>query len=152
MEQIFDKLLKERDAFYKRGLELSINTHESSSTQEICTAFAKAQSEFLPVRKDTKGHNYKYATLEGLLDVIRPILNKNGLTVSQYTNEKNILHTRLRHISGQWFESRYSLPDTLVDSKRTADQAIGSQLTYMRRYQMLALLGVQPEGEDKDGV
>ena len=150
MEQIFDKLLKERDAFYKRGLELSINTHESSSTQEICTAFAKAQSEFLPVHKDTKGYNYKYATLEGLLDVIRPILNKNGLTVSQYTNEKNILHTRLRHISGQWFESRYALPDTLVDSKRTAEQAIGSQLTYMRRYQMLALLGIQPEGEDKD--
>jgi len=145
-------LIKERDNFYRRGLELAHRKCQSDDISDICEAFAKAQSEFEPVTKSKQGYGYKYATLEGLLDVIRPVLNKHGLSISQFTDEYGVLATRLRHSSGQWFESRFKLGEVIPDNKRSHEQAIGSQLTYMRRYQLLALLGAQPEGMDDDGA
>jgi len=146
------RLIAERDAYYKRGMDLAQLKCESIKIDEISEAFAQAQSEFEPVTKTKQGYGYKYATLEGMLDVIRPILNKYGLSISQYTDEKNVLYTRLRHKSGQWFESRYQLRDVETDAKRSYEQAIGAQLTYMRRYQLFALLGAQPEGMDNDAT
>lgn len=145
-------LIKERDSFYRRGLELAHNKCQSDSIQEISGAFAKAQAKFEPVTKNKQGYGYKYSTLENLLDMVRPILNANGLTISQHTDEYGVLATRLRHTSGEWFESRHRMKEVEGDNKRSPEQAYGSQMTYMRRYQILALLGVQPESEDNDGA
>ena len=143
-------LIKERDAFYRRGMELAHNKCQSDDIGEIASAFAKAQKEYPPVTKSKQGYGYKYATLEGLLDVIRPVLNKHELSVSQFTDEYGILCTRVRHSSGQWFESRMKLKEVEAEGKRSYEQAVGSMLTYMRRYQLLAILGAQPEGQDDD--
>lgn len=150
--ELIMSLMKERDAFYKRGLELAHRKCQSDNIEDISTAFAKAQGEYPPVAKSKQGYGYKYATLEGLLDVIRPVLNKHGLSISQHTDEYGVLASRLRHASGQWFESRMMLPEVQGTEKRSLEQAIGSQMTYMRRYQLLALLGCQPEGLDNDGA
>lgn len=152
MEQTIERLTKERDAFYKRGLELSRAQCQSDHTGEICNAFALAQAEFEPIRKDTKGYNYKYAQLDQILDMVRPILSQHGLTISQFTDQKNVLYTRLRHASGQWFSSEVALPLNENDNKRSIEQAWGSSVTYMRRYQILSLLGLHPTGEDNDGA
>ena len=146
------RIIKERDSFYKRGLELSHKRCQSEDIVEIATAFATAQGEFGPITKSSQGYNYKYATLEIVLDTIRPTLNKFGLSIRQFTDENHILYTRLTHSSGQWFESRIKMRESEGEGKRSAEQAYGSLQTYMRRYQLLALLGVQPGGEDTDGV
>ena len=145
------QIIKERDMFYKRGIELSQKKFQSDETDEICPAFVKAQSEFGPVTKNSKGYNYTYASLEVVIAMVRPIFGKNGLSFSQFTDEHNVLYTRIRHLSGQWFESRVKLKDQPEgDTKRSAEQAYGSSQTYMRRYQACAILGIQPEGEDTD--
>jgi len=151
MEQIIKDLIKERDSFYKRGLELAQRKCQSDDTSELSEAFAKAQSGFGAITKDTKGYNYKFAQLDQVLNAVRPSLNKNGMSLSQHTDDNNVLYTRLRHSSGQWIESRVTLPEVGADNKRSLEQAWGSTFTYMRRYQILALLGIHPE-TDTDGA
>jgi hypothetical protein len=152
MEQTIEKLIKERDSFYKRGLELSQRKCQSDDTSDICQAFALAQKEFAPVKKNTKGYNYKYAQLDQILDMVRPVLSKHGLSISQYTDRDNILYTRLSHASGQWFHSEVAITVAAGDNKRSLEQSWGSSVTYMRRYQILSVLGLHPTGEDNDGA
>ncbi len=149
---ILTQIIKERDSYYKRGIELSQKKFQSDETDKICPAFVKAQSEFGPVTKNSKGYNYTYAQLDQIFNVVRPPLNKNGICISQHTDENNILYTRLRHSSGQWIESRVKLPEPTSDNKRSLEQAWGSSVTYMRRYQILAILGINPESEDDDAI
>ena len=151
MNELLIQLMKDRDAFYKRGIELSRSKMHSDSMKEIASAFAKAQSEFEAVTKSKQGYGYKYATLESLLDATRPVLNRNGLSITQFTDENNILHTRILHSSGEWFESRMQLKEIEGTEKKSYEQAYGTMMTYMRRYHALAVLGVQPSNEDTDG-
>lgn len=152
MLSLLERIMKERDQFYKRGMELAQKKCQSDDTNEICAAFVKAQGEFLPLTKNSKGYNYKYCQLDQVLNVLRPVLNKHGLIISQHTDEHNILYTRIRHESGQWFESRIKLPESDSDGKRSLEQSMGSSLTYMRRYQILTILGAAPENEDDDAA
>ena len=148
----FLEILKERDAFYKRGIQLASSKELTSETiSEVTAAFAQAQSEFEPVTKNKQGYGYKYATLESLLDATRPVLNKHGLSLTQLVDENNILHTRIFHSSGEWFESRMKLKEVSASDKKSYEQAYGTMMTYMRRYHALAVLGVQPSNEDTDG-
>ena len=55
-----------------------------------------------------------------------------------------MLDTRLSHASGQWFESEWP-----VCKLPAQPQAIGSAMTYARRYSLFALVGIA--GEDDDG-
>ena len=55
--------------------------------------------------------------------------------------------TILGHESGQWMESQMSCP---IGQKRTA-QAIGSVITYLRRYSMQAITGSAAGIVDDDG-
>lgn len=151
-KELIERLYKEKDAYLKRAIDLGKNKCESDNTDQLFTAFVKAQNEFGPVAKSSKGYNYKYSQLDEVLNTLRPTLNKHSLSLIQRTNENNMLCTRLCHISGQWIESRIKLPDVEGDGKKSLEQALGSSLTYMRRYQILTLLGVHPENEDDDAV
>ena len=152
LANLIQGLQKDRDMFLKRGLELATKRCESSEVAELFTAFVKAQAEFGSITKSSKAYNYKYANLESILAEVRPALNKNNLALYWFTDENNILYTRIRHISGEFIESRIKLIETELDSKKSAEQAYGSSSTYMRRYQLLAILGLQPEAEDDDGA
>ena len=152
LANLIQGLQKDRDLFLKRGLELAGRKPESDTVSDLFIAFAKAQAEFEPVTKNSKGYNYKYCQLDQILNIIRPTLNKHGLSLLQRTDENNVLSTRLCHISGEWIESRIKLPDVEGDGKKAYEQSLGSSLTYMRRYQILALLGVAPENEDDDAA
>lgn len=158
-KELIDRLYKEKDAYLKRAIDLGKNILESNNVNEIAAAFAKAQAEFRAISKDTSGYNYKYATLEDILSMVTPVLTRHGLSISQFMDRDNILHTRLRHSSGQWFESQVKFVDPKIEELVTKDgktksymQAWGGNRTYMRRYELCALLGIQPGGEDDDGA
>lgn len=150
---IIDKIIKERDLYYKRGLELASYPHQSPKTEDVFAAFSQAQGEFPKITKDTQGYGYKYADLSKILSTITPILGKHGLHITQFITRNDMLHTRIGHSSGQYFESQCKLPNPPADTsgKRNYMQELGSQRTYIRRYEILALLGINPEGDDQDG-
>ena len=47
------------------------------------------------------------------------------------------------HSSGQWVDSSYVMPVSKLDA-----QAVGSAITYARRYALAAMVGVAPEDDD----
>ena len=126
------------------------SNYESSNTQELNEAFAKAQLEFPTIAINRENPYFKspYADLNAIMKVIRPIIAKNGLSITQRTlleDGATILQTRLWHSSGQWIESRARI----IPSKNDP-HTYGSNLTYMKRYQVIALLSITIEDDPDD--
>ena len=129
----------------------------SKTLAELGEALSQAQAEFpiLPKTKkvkvnthDGKGYTYSYADLALILETILPITSKNGLSVVQIpiiSDRGYTLVTRLLHVSGEWIESELPLKQ-----QRDGAQAMGSALTYMRRYALSAMLCLATD-EDDDG-
>jgi ERF superfamily len=120
----------------------------SETISAIATAFATAQAELKNAPFDRENPHYKsrYATLASVRDTVAPVLSKQGLAVIQTTDIVDgtwCVLTRLMHKSGEWIESVY--PFNL-----DKPQAMGSALTYARRYALSSICGIASE-EDDDG-
>lgn len=95
---------------------------------------------------DTGQYTYRYATLAGIMRAVRPILAAHHLVVSQTLvgDEATIaVQTVLLHSSGEQHASGW----LVVKAPGTAQQ-IGSWVSYLRRYQLTALLGIAIEDDD----
>lgn len=118
---------------------------------EIALALSKLQGEVLNATKDKQGYNYSYADLAQILEIARPLMAKNGLSLTQMpttsTDGKIGLTSLLMHTSGQNIQSFYELPIEAAAKMSTA-QACGSVITYMRRYALAAILGIAQTDED----
>lgn len=119
-------------------------------------ALALAQGAFQPITKNRTvtvkpegkaSYTFDYATLDQVLAATVPALSANGLALLQpfYHGPNGLeLRTILAHSSGARLEAVTELP------KSNTIQAAGSALTYLKRYQVQAILGVSSE-EDDDG-
>lgn len=120
----------------------------SASLKELIKALIAFQAKAPKIEKNKEGYGYKYASLELLLEKLQPVLLSNGLVITQTfqpgVNEKSVLiHTKLMHVSGEWIGS-----NLLMHSDKVGPQAIGSCITYARRYSVLAILNIAPEEDD----
>lgn len=123
----------------------------SAEIGELAKALAAAQGEMTAASKDASNPHFKsrYATLASVWDAIRGPLSRNGLSVSQVLETPDvgpgvIVRTILLHTSGQWICSRYVMP---IPDKLTP-QAVGSAITYARRYALSAIVGIAPDDDD----
>jgi hypothetical protein len=103
------------------------------------------------IEKDAKNPHFKnqYASLDTIVDEVRPLLAKHGLVMMQFPGgdgEKFTLRSMLLHESGEWIESE---PITMRPVKNDP-QGIGSCSTYARRYSLSAMLSLNT-GDDDDG-
>lgn len=127
----------------------------SENISDLAAALAKAQGAMRGAKKDaTNPHlRNRYADLASCWDACREPLTANGLSVVQFAATEGghvQVTTRLLHASGQWMESTLALPWS--GSKGLTDaQAVGSALTYARRYGLMAMVGLAPDDED-DGA
>ena len=128
------------------------NTSESLAINELAAALAKAQGAFTNPAKDRENPYFgsRYTTLGAVIEATRGPLADNGLSLTQTigagggNGRTPILRTRLLHSSGQWLASEVPL-----FAAGKGSQAFGSELTYMRRYAVCALLNIAPaEGDD----
>lgn len=124
---------------------------ESDQLNELFTALAKAQGEieFAAADKTNPFFKSKYADMASLMRVAREPLSKNGLSIIQrvLTNTANQMYllTRLCHASGQWIEGKM-----LINPPKNDVQSIGSYMTYLKRYNWSATVGVTVGEEDKE--
>lgn len=129
-------------------------TGRSSELDKLAGALIKAQGEFPALVVDESGQvgsrKYKYATLAHAIEVARPVCVQNGLAVIQTCEPDDTdtlrLTTTLLHASGQWVAGTARFP-----MENNTPQGMGSAMTYARRYQYLAILGIAPS-EDDDGA
>jgi hypothetical protein len=120
----------------------------SEQINELAGALAKAQGEMKNAAFDKVNPHFKnkYATLAAIRDAITPTLTKNGISVIQPTVMGEgvlVVTTRLMHSSGQWIESEYPI---INDTNKP--QAMGSALTYARRYSLAAICGIASDEDD----
>lgn len=121
----------------------------SDALSEISAAFVKAQAEMPGAPKDVKGQVGNqvrfYADLASVVDVSRPVLAKHGLAYIQFptgfSNGCVELTTRLIHESGEWMEGTSVMPINQA-------QAVGSAITYSKRYSLQGGLGIVSEDDD----
>lgn len=118
--------------------------------KNLSQALVKFHANFKPIKKDAQNPFFKsdYLTLSGILDAVRQPLSANGLAVVQtmrVNDVSTLLVTKLLHESGEELSSEMVMP-VLQDP-----QKMGSLITYYKRYQLQALLGISTADEDDDG-
>ena len=110
------------------------DTH-SEQINELAKALAAAQGELEPAEKNAtaaigeKGKlSRKYADLTAMIDAVRKVLPKHGLSIAQIVlPTEGVAHVRtmLMHESGQWLASECRMPYDNTGSKNTV-QSMGS--------------------------
>lgn len=117
--------------------------------KSLTKALIAVQSKLKPVEKTKVNPYYKssYADLQTIWDSCQKVLADNGFAVSQITCMENGifgLRTILLHESGERLDGFY----ILNPAKPNDPQALGSALTYSRRYALSAMLGIIADSDD----
>lgn len=129
---------------------------KSESVTELFKALSAFQGELENVEKAKAGHGYSYASLGGCIDAAKGPLKTNGLSVIQLlgNNEKDetTMETVLGHSSGEFISSMCIMPIAKLQGGGGSNpaQIMGASITYMRRYQYAAIIGLAQD--DSDGV
>lgn len=140
----------EPEVWYSAPMTQSTVIEQSESIANLAAALVASQLKFTAVPKtaDNPFFKSKYADLAALKGAADPIINKEGLAVTQFLGfdgTSDLLTTRLIHVSGEWMQSTNRLFLNKQDS-----QGHGSATTYAKRYAYGAILGLVAE-EDDDG-
>lgn len=138
----------------EKMLDMQERILNRNAEQAFSADLALMQGELPLVIKNGEGHNKaRYAKLEDINETIRPTLQRYGFAVTFRTNqnEKSVSITAiLSHKMGHREETQLVMPlDT--SGNKNAVQAIGSTVSYGKRYALCALLNIST-GDDTDGV
>lgn len=117
-------------------------------TETLYTALLKSQTEFPNVKKSANNPFFKskYASLDAILEVVTPILNKNGLFIVQIpVNDDGRIgvYTKIFYKDGECVSGSFTM--TLA---KNDPQGAGSAITYARRYALVSMLGLNVEDDD----
>ena len=131
---------------------LNMNTPApSSALQPLIEALVKFHKTVPAINKTASAQYGKFADLETVLSTVTPHLIKNGLVISQVFEPSEglepILVTKLLHISGAELVSRLPM---VIGKGRNALHDFGGSCTYLKRYALLAMLGLTAD-MDMDG-
>ena len=119
---------------------------KSESIKNIAGALVTFQATVSKVAKESSNPFFKskYASLANILNTIQKPLSECGLAISQFPDE-NALTTIIVHAeSGEWMESSYVMPV----AKQNDPQAMGSAMTYARRYALGSILNLNIDDDD----
>ncbi len=145
---------EEKEQRMDGGMEIVENSWQSDTLGAFALALSKAQLEFETVDKSTEAYNYKYATLADTLRMIKPIMAKYELAITQLTISKMYggvllsgVKSILVHSSGEYVSSECYLPAKETKSNNIA-QVQGSWGSYLRRYHIMSMLNLSTEDKD----
>ena len=104
----------------------------------------EAKKEIGKISKDSTNPFFKskYFDINGLLEHVEPILQKNGLLLLQPIKNGAVSTVIVDVESGDTIESQIEL------NSFSDPQKLGSAVTYYRRYTAQSLLGLQAEDDD----
>ncbi len=133
--------------------------YQSDLTAVVCQAIEDARLEFLPLEKsgvnnyfkNKKGDPHLYSTLEDIFNACLPALHKHKLSIMYQvqifrtdTSLENVLTTTITHLPSMQFISSA----TTLGNQTAKSQDVGSAITYLRRYQIQAMLNLEADFED----
>jgi hypothetical protein len=120
--------------------------NKSESIKNIAGALVKFQSSVSKVAKEANNPFFKkkYASLANILDTIQKPLSECGLAISQFPDGDALTTIIVHSESGEWMESSYVMPVV----KQNDPQAMGSAITYARRYALGSILNLNIDDDD----
>jgi len=128
----------------------------SETIGQISAALAAAQAEMpaAPMNSINPFLKNRYADLGSIITTARPVLARYGLSVSQLVGGDDVngisVTTLLLHSSGEWISTGPVSMSVGDERGKSSAQVAGSIITYLRRYQLSAILGVYAD-DDTDG-
>lgn len=132
--------------------------YRSNSIGKLVAARAKASAKIKGIVKAKKAtvesrkegarsYSYQYADLADVLEAVEEAISEQGMAIFQITQDRGrdgtYLITTLAHESDQWMAAEIRLK-----SADQGPQVYGSEMTYLRRYAVLAALALAPEADD----
>lgn len=123
------------------------NLETSEKTTELFKAVLDVRKSCGPVIKDQKNPFFKsnYASLNAVLNVLNKPLEENELALMQFPVEGGIINY-LMHSSGEWMKSRCKITSDM--KKEVNAQAMGSLISYARRYSLVSIFGLAQSDDD----
>jgi len=97
--------------------------------------------------------DYRHASLDHVADEINIALSKHGLFASwpqKQTDNSITVTCRITHEDGHYEETSLTAAADMSGGKN-AIQGLGSTITYLQRYTILAITGLAAKGMDNDG-
>ena len=132
--------------------------YQSTNIIAVLSAIEEARKEFKPLKKsgvnaffkNKKGEPHLFSTLDDIFDTCLDALSKHKLSITYQVRlletsngYDNILTTSITHLDS----GEYILSASLLGT-HLKTQDVGSAITYMRRYQIQALLNLEADFED----
>lgn len=123
---------------------------KSETIVELSKAFAKMQTELEQPLKNANNPFFKskYVPLENVVDSITRAASKHGLSFTQFpSSDENgnvTVGTMVMHESGEWIE----YDPICLKPVKNDPQAVGSAITYAKRYALSAIFGITSDNDD----
>jgi len=111
---------------------------------KIYAKIHEAKQEIGVVKKNAKNPHFKntYADLNALIEAVEPILLQKGLILLQPIKDGKVFTQIIDIDTFEMVESSIDLSPNLTA------QALGSQVTYYRRYTLQSLMSLQSDDDD----
>lgn len=114
--------------------------------------FSVMSNEIPVIAHTKKSYSTTYTPLEDIVNIVRPILSKNGFSIS-FNNEQLekgfvTVTCQLRHKAGHMIENALTLPTEAVTKGMNSMQAIGGAISYGKRYTLCGILNIATTADD----
>ena len=124
---------------------------EAKQTKEkisIHTKLLEFQKLGISIKKDATNPHFKnkYADLGEVISKARPALSQVGITLIQVPGKDGLTTTLHDH------ESDTAITGYLPYINASDPQKLGSNLTYLRRYSIVTMLGLEDEDDDANNA
>lgn len=146
----------------EKMIELKERLDAKAAEREFNIAMAELQNDLPQIDKLARGQNSKYARLEDIDAVIRPMMASRGFSRSLTEEARNgqqvTFALKIRHRSGHVEVTRgtFTIDEAGKNSSgkpiRPPTQDDGSTRSYAERYLLCDALGIVTRGVDNDGA
>lgn len=119
---------------------------KSPSIKELAKSLSLFQIKVGSIKKDSVNPFFKskYASLTTIIEHISIPLSESGLSYTQFPDESGLTTLLMHADSGEFIQATYQMPV----AKQNDPQAVGSAITYARRYALGAILGLAIDEDD----
>jgi len=140
----------------ERLMELYQKGKAQSAKEMFFAAFSKMQSELPAIERKGRGHqSVTYAKNDDIQEAVRPVLERHGFSLSfrtEFPERRVRIVTVLAHAGGHEERTEF-IADADTSGSKNAIQALGSTISYGKRYGTAALLNITTTDErDDDGA
>ncbi|UNF52393.1 ERF family protein [Bartonella krasnovii] len=141
----------------KSLLELREKEIERQERQDFVRDLSAMQMEYKNIEQNALNTHTKsiYTTLDKYIDAIKETLTKHHFALFSQIKEQDsngiTVEMTLKHILGHEISTQGTFPFDATGSKNSI-QAVGSTITYARRYLLGMLLNVARKEDDTDGA